>query len=79
MGPWKEHGMTSLTLIHLLILGLAFSIVFVGPLAVALLVILLFHRRASPANLVPRPDCSRPVSQLAANCPHCGSPLGSMR
>ena len=39
-------------------------------------VVVLLARRASTSNLIPCPDCGRPLSPQAPSCPHCGRPLG---
>ena len=44
-------------------------------LSIPILLLMLVRQRPSGPNLVRCPDCSQPVSRIAANCPHCGRPL----
>jgi len=62
---------------HLLVLAVIFLIVFVGPVALAVFLVVRAVR-AKPVNgqnLHSCPNCGRMVSWSAPTCPLCGRPL----
>jgi hypothetical protein len=66
--------MGTFSVIHGLIIAAVLLLMIGGPLAVALIVFLVFRPKAGE-NLYPCPDCGRMVSRQAVTCPKCGSPL----
>jgi hypothetical protein len=71
--------MGAFSLFHWLIL----CVILLGPIVVAVTVIILVTRSAKSAspmrgpNLTSCPDCGQAVSRLAKACPHCGRPVES--
>jgi hypothetical protein len=61
-------------IVHWLIIAAILMVMIGGPLAVLLIVYLVFRPKAGE-NLSPCPDCGRMVSRQAATCPKCGKPL----